>query len=198
MMGSVKYQTRVQELFEKSPVVSFDSIRRIVRNKKNVKEYSKQLVRNLILKGKVKRLVKGHYSVYDDSTLNVFCFRNSYLGLQDALSFHGVWEQETIPVIVSAGKIRQGLRKTDLGNIFLRRIDKKYFFGIEYKKSGDFYFPYSDLEKSFIDMIYFKEFINEDVLKNIKKKIDVRKLKRYLKKYPLRFRNKVLEIFNNF
>ena len=171
-MGKEKYQKQIIELFRKSPVVSFNSIERIKKEKKNIKQYTKQLVRNLLLKGKIKRITKGYYSVYEDPLLNVLCFQPSYLGLQDALSFHGLWEQETIPIIISSKKIRQGLRKTSLGNILIRRIDKKYLFGIEYKKQGNFYVPYSDIEKTFIDLIYFNEKPNKEVLNNIRKSID--------------------------
>ena len=191
-MGKEKYLKQIENLFEKSPVVDFSSIERIIKSKKNIKQYTKQLIRNLVLKNKIKRLSKGYYTKHDESGLAVFCFKPAYLGLQDALSFHNLWEQETIPVIITAKKVRQGGRKIfENANILIRRIDKKYFFGFEYLKSGDFYFPYSDVEKTFIDMIYFRQSIDEEVLKNIKKKIDKKKLERYLKKYPEKFRKRV-------
>jgi predicted transcriptional regulator of viral defense system len=195
-MGKEKYQNQIEKLFNKSPVVSFSSVERIVKEKKNVKQYSKQLIRNLLLKGKIKRIAKGCYSIHNDPLLNVFCFQPAYLGLQDSLSFHGLWEQETIPIVITTEKIRPGLRKTSLGNILIRRIDKKYFFGAEYQKQGDFYAPYSDIEKTFIDMIYFDEKFSDDVLSNIIKAIDKKNLEGYLKKYPERFRNKVKVVLN--
>jgi len=76
-------------------------------------------------------------------------------------------------------------------NIIIKRISSKYFFGFEYAKYGDFYAPVSNIEKTFIDMIYFKQNIDEEVLKNIKEKIDKSVLKEYLKKYPERFRKRV-------
>lgn len=190
-MGKEKYQTQILELFKKSPIVNFSSIERIIKERKNIKQYSKQLIRNLLLKKKIKKIAKGYYSIYNDPSLNVFCFQPSYLGLQDALSFYGIWEQETIPIIITTRKIRQGLRKTSLGNILIRRINKKYLFGIEYKKSGDFYFPYSDVEKTFIDMIYFNEKMSKEGLYNIKKTIDKKKLEKHLKRYSKKFREKV-------
>ena len=51
-MGKEKYQKKIEELFKKSPVVSFNSIERIIRNKKEIKQYTKQLIRNLLLKEK--------------------------------------------------------------------------------------------------------------------------------------------------
>lgn len=193
-MGSEKYQKQIEELFRKSPIVNFSSVERIVKEKRNIKGYSKQLIRNLLLKGKIRRIARGYYSIHEDSLLNVFCFQPSYLGLQDALSFHGLWEQETIPIIITSNKIRQGLRKTELGNILIRRINRKYLFGIEYGKQGDFYAPYSDVEKTFIDLVYFKERISKEVMESIKKRIDKKKLDRYLRSYPKRFRSKVKRV----
>ena len=69
-------------------------------------------------------------------------------------------------------------------------MDKKYIFGFEYQKDGDFYFPYSDIEKTFIDMIYFKENISEEVIAEFKKRLDKNKLKRYLKIYQKKTREK--------
>lgn len=181
----------MENLFEKSPIVSFASIDRTIKRKKKIKQYTKQLIRNLISRGKIKRLTKGYYTIYDEISLGVFCFKPAYLGLQDALSFHGLWEQETIPVVITTRKIRQGIRKILGTNILIRRLNKKYFFGFEYEKEGDFYFPYSDIEKTFIDMLYFKENLSTETLKNIKQKINKQKLKRYLRKYPKTFKEKV-------
>jgi len=77
------------------------------------------------------------------------------------------------------------------GNVLIKRLDKKYFFGIDYVRQGDFYYPYSDIEKTFIDMIYFNEYLDEEVLVEMKKRIDKKKLREYLKKYPKRFKGRV-------
>lgn len=191
-MGKEKYQKKMESLFEKSPVVSFSSIQRVIKDKKNIKQYSKQLVRNLILKGKIKKITKGFYTKHDDPSLSVLCF-NGYLGLQDGLSVHNLWEQETIPVIITSKKVRQGIRKILGTNVLVRRIDRKYFFGFDYIKSGEFYLPVSDVEKTLIDLIYFKETLGKEVLGNIKKRLDNKKLNIYLKKYPKKFREKVLK-----
>ena len=60
--------------------------------------------------------------------------------MQDALSIHDLWEQETVPVILTTRKVRPGIRQVMDNNIFIKRISKKYFFGFEYIKYGDFYF----------------------------------------------------------
>ena len=190
-MGKEKHIKKIEELFKKSPVVSYSSIERIIRDKKK-SQYTKQLVRNLVLKGKIKRLTKGFYSLKENPQLSVFCFKPAYFGLQDALSFHNLWEQETILVIITTRKIRSGIRKVLGMNILIRRIQKRYLFGFDYMQQGDNYFPYSDIEKTFIDMVYFKENLNEETLKNIMEKIDKKKLDSYLKNYPERIKKMVL------
>ncbi len=140
-MGKEKYQRDVERLFMKSPVVSYGSIERLVKSRKKVKQYAKQLVMNLLRKKKINRLAKGYYTTGNDISLAVFCFQPAYLGLQDALSFHNLWEQETIPVIITSRKIRQGIRKILGVNALIRRIDKKYLFGFEYNQQGNFYIP---------------------------------------------------------
>ncbi len=186
-MGKEKYIRKIEELFRKSPVVSYSSIQRIIKDSKDT-EYTKQLVRNLVQKGKIKKLAKGCYTAQDNIELAVFCFKPSYFGLQDALSFHNLWEQETIPVIITPRKVRQGIRNILGMNLLIKRIDKKYFFGFEYKEAGNLYLPYSDIEKTFIDMVYFKEHLSQDSLRGIIKKIDIEKLNGYLRHYPSRFR----------
>lgn len=193
-MGKQKYLKEIKHIFRKSPVVDTGSITRLVKSKKLVKQYNKQLIRNLVLKGDIKRLVKGWYTQYNDPSLAVFCFSPAYLGLQDALSFHDLWEQETIPVIITPRKIRTGIRKILGMNTLIRRINKDYFFGFEYHKHNNFYLPYSDVEKTFIDMIYFKERLDKEVLKNLKKKINRKKIKSYLRSYPKKTRQKVLDV----
>ena len=124
-MGKVKHLPEVEALFEKSPGVSFDSAVKIIQGRKSKKQYAKQLIRNLLIRGKIKRLAKGWYTSRNDASLAVFCFQPAYLGLQDALSFHGITEQETIPVIVTTQKVRQGLRKVMGVNVLVRRIKKE-------------------------------------------------------------------------
>ena len=183
-MGKKKHLEKIASLFEKSPVVSSDSISRIVKSEKQASRYGKQLTRNLILSGRVKRLSKGCYTAHEDPSLAVFCFKPAYLGLQDAISFHNLWEQETVPVIITARKARPGLRRVIGANALVRRIDRKYFFGFEYKKQGDFYLPFSDIEKTFIDMIYFRQRMDKHLISSFREKIDKKKLKRYLGAYP--------------
>jgi len=198
-MGKQKYLLDIMKLFKKSAVVDFASINRIVKNKRKVKQYVKQIVRNLIKQGKIQRIGKGIYTSLDESSLAVFCFSPSYLGLQDALSFHNLWEQETNPVIITTNNVRKGIRKVFGRNVVIKGINPKYLFGYEYYKypleDRDIYLPYSDIEKTFIDMVYFRQFLDKETIKEFKKRIDVKKLKGYLKAYSKLIRNRIGKIF---
>jgi len=195
-MGKQIHLEKIEKLFEKSPVLDFKSIEKIIGVGKK-SSYAKLMISNLIKKGKIKKLGKGTYTKHSESTLAVFAFKPAYLGLQVSLSRLGIWEQETIPIIITARKVRRGVR-TILGtNILLRNINRKYFFGFDFVKEGEFYLPYSDLEKTFIDMIVFNQKMSSEVIKDIKNKIDKKKLNIYLKKYPSNIRNRVLAMFTN-
>lgn len=194
-MAKEKYLKSVEGLFKKSPIVSYSSIERIIKGSKGNSLYARQLVRQLILKKKIKKLAKGCYTSRDDSQLIIFCLKPAYFGLQDALSFHGSWEQETVPIIITVRKVRQGLRKVLGMNVLIRRLDKRYLFGFSHIQQGEIYYPYSDLEKTLIDMVYFKEKLDAETIKNIVKRIDVNKLKKYLKKYSVKIQRRVFDLF---
>lgn len=174
---------KVESLFNKSLVVEFKSIERIIGTKKN-SNYAKLLISNLLKSGKIKKVGKGVYTKYNESSLAVFSFKPSYLGLQSALSFHNLWEQETIPVILTTKSVRTGIREIMGTNILTRKINKKYLFGFELSRDGGFYLPYSDIEKTFIDMVVYNQPISEEARGSFKEKIDRKKLEKYLKRYP--------------
>lgn len=194
-MGKEKYKKRIEELFFKSPVVSYSSISRVIEQDKNVKQYAKRLVNYLTKKGEIKRLTKGCYTKLDDVSLIVFCFQPAYLGLQHALSFHNLWEQETIPVVITVRKVRPGIRVVLGKNVLIRRIAKKYLFGLDYERQDKIVLPYSDVEKTFLDMLYFKENLSDDALMAFKKRISLKRLKAYLAVYPKNVRARVHSLF---
>ncbi|MBS3092597.1 hypothetical protein J4466_04220 [Candidatus Pacearchaeota archaeon] len=196
-MGKNKHIAAIESLFRRSPIVSSSSIKKIIKKDKKSSTYYKQVIRNLIAKDRIKKLAKGYYTIHNNISLAVFCFKPAYFGLQDALSFHDLWEQESIPVILTSRKIRPGARTMMNSRILIRRIDKKYFFGLEYKKEGDFFLPYSDIEKTFIDMVYFNERLSQEAIINIKKKADRKKINLYLKKYPKKFQKRALSLLEN-
>ena len=183
-MGKVKYINEVRALFRKSPVVGISSLKRIMKG-----GYAYLMVNKLVKKGEVKRITKGYYSLQDDPTLAVFCFKPAYIGLQDALSIHGLWEQETIPIILTTRTVRQGIRTVFGSNVLIRTLPKEYFFGIDYVEQGGLCIPVSDVEKTFIDMIYFNLPMDRNLIK--RSKMDITKLRKYLAKYPEEVRKRV-------
>lgn len=191
-MGKSKYLDKIGALFNKSAVVSFNSISRIVNATKKT-QYAKILVASLVTQGKIRKITKGFYTKHNDNSLSVFCFKPAYLGLQAALSFHDLWEQEAIPIIITIRKTRLGIREILGGNVFIRRMSPKYFFGFEYYPEGDFYLPYSDVEKTLIDMVVFNETLSSAVLKEIQKKMKMKKLEKYLAHYPPKIQKQVWE-----
>lgn len=193
-MGKIKYIKDIRDFFKKNIIVDLNSLKKFILQKKGNEKYIYLIINQMIKKGEINRITKGYYSIYKDPILAVFSFKPSYIGLQSALSIHNLWEQETMPIIITIKKIRQGVREINVNNILLHRISSKYFFGIDYVKENDFYIPVSDIEKTFIDLIYYKQKINKELLKNFKREINCIKLKHYIKKYPKRFSSKVMSI----
>lgn len=196
-MGTRIHLDKIEQLLEKSPVVDFKSVERIVKSKKSRSNYAKLLISDLLRRGVIHKVGKGYYSKYNESSLAVFAFPPAYLGLQSALSHFGLWEQETIPIILTARKVRRGVREILGVNVLIRNINQKYLFGFELVKEGNFYLPYSNLEKTLIDLVVFKEKIDDSVLKELRKKIDDKKLRNYLRRYPKKIRVGVEKVFIN-
>ena len=73
-------------------------------------------------------------------------------------------------------------------------------FGFEYYRypleDRDIYIPYSDIEKTFIDMIYFKQPLDEETIEEFREKIVKKKLKEYLSRYSLKFRRRVEKVLS--
>lgn len=195
-MGKEKYKSEIMEFFGKTPVVTSRDVRLIVDKVKIKRGYAHLLIHNLIKSGRIKKIAKGFYTAHDDPTVAVFSFRPAYIGLQDALSLRGLWEQETNVVIITARKVRPGVREIMDSNVILRRIKPSYFFGAEMLRYGDLFVPVSDLEKTLIDFIYFREPLEKEVLNALKRKIDRKKLESYLKIYPKKFRERVNRTLN--
>jgi len=186
-MGKIIHLNKLKEFMKKTPVFRIKDVEIITNNKK----YAYLLIHNLVKRGEIKKITKGWYSLHDDPSVTVFCFKPSYIGLQEALSFHGLSEQETNTVIVTTRKVRTGVRELLNSNVILHKIDQKYFFGFDYVKYNDFFIPVSDVEKTIIDLVYFNEIPDKKIIERIRKNIDKEKLEKYLRKYPSKFRNKV-------
>ena len=149
------------------------------------------MLHNLEKKGEVYRITSGIYTFQEDIRVVGFAFRPFYYGLEDALYLRGLLEQGSNPVIISTRKVRSGLRSFRGRNYVIHRIGSRHFFGFELIRSGDMWIPVSDVEKTLLDLIYFRHYIQDDSLKGIMRLISKDKIERYLKRYDLRFANKV-------
>jgi len=154
-------------------------------------DYAHLLLHNLAKRREIHRVTKGWYSVLDDPVVSVFAFKPAYLALQEALSLHGLWEQETNVVLLTPRMVRPGMRAVMGSRVLVRRVKRPYFFGFDYVKYGDFFVPVSDVEKTLIDLVYFGEAPDSEVLSEIKEKATKEKLDQYLKAYPASFRREV-------
>lgn len=188
-----KHIKKVRDFFRKTPVADLKSVKMMVGRS----DYAYLIISYLLKRGEIKRITKGYYSIHDDPVMAAYCFKPCYIGLEEAISFHGIWEQETNVVLITTKNVRRGIRKVFGTNVLVRNISPKYFFGFDYLKYGDFVVPISDIEKTFIDMIYFRQIgrnLDKKILREFRKRIDRKKLNSYLKKYPIKFRKMVLTV----
>ncbi len=189
-MGKIIHINKIREFIKSVPVFRVRDIELLVGNR----NYAHLILHKLTKKGEIKRVIKGWYSLYDDPIISVFCFKPAYVGLQEALSLHNLWEQETNVVIITTKKVRVGIREIFGNNVILRTIEPKYFFGFDLIKYENFFVPISDIEKTLIDFVYFKESLTRETIREIIKLMNKKKLIEYLKKYPSKFRQKVRKL----
>ena len=133
------------------------------------KTYVKTLIHNEMKKGALKRIRKGWYTYHDDPMVAVFAFMPAYLGLESALSIRNIWDQETIPVIITPNRVRPGVRDIMGTNVVIRRINPKQFYGYETLNYYGFWVPVSTLEKTYEDLKYFREKIDPKTIARLKK-----------------------------
>ncbi len=190
----MKYMKEFLQEFTKKTAFTIKDIR-IFLNRKNIsKNYSYVFVHNLLKSGRMKQINRGVYTFKEEIEIVGFAYSPFYYGLQEALSLRNLWEQETNPVVLTPKKIRNG-RKTFLDrNYIVRRINRRMFFGFEMIRYYDFWIPVSDVEKTLIDLVYFREPISKEVLEEIKNGMRPNVLKEYLGKCPKYISKRVMRL----
>ena len=181
-MAEMKRLDKIKEYAKRTPAFDTKSIVRLAGNK----DYAYLLLNRLLKTGQIRRITRGYYTVQEDPSLIAYCLKPAYLGLQDAMSFHNLWEQETNTIVLTTRRVRPGTRKVFGNNVIVRRLSPRHFFGYDYIRQGDLLLPVSDIEKTFIDMAYFRE-LRKDMTKAFRRRIDREKLAGYLKRYDRRF-----------
>jgi predicted transcriptional regulator of viral defense system len=190
----MKYVKELRQEFREKPFFTIKDLKVLLGGKRISESYLHVLIHNLLGKGEIHRIARGVYTFREDVQTVGFAFSPFYYGLQDALSFRNLWEQETNPVIVTPRRVRTGTR-TFLGrNFVVKRISRKMFFGFEMLKYHDFWVPVSDTEKTLIDFAYFNEPLQKETLEEIKARIRAKVLEQYLKKSPKKTVKKVQKL----
>ena len=180
----MKYVQSLRDAFRKRPSFSLGDVRRHFRQQKLTPAYAKLMMHDLVRRGQVHRIVNGIYTFLPEMQVVGNAFQPYYYGLQDALSLHGLWEQETNPVVITPRKIRPGLRVFLGNNYVVRRIDRRLFFGFNLIPYGDFWIYVSDMEKTLIDYCHFREPLSDDALAEIQSRIDPTRLNAHLALCP--------------
>lgn len=187
----MKYLKKFKEHFSKWPAFTSRDALLFLSELGASRAYSHLLLINVVKKGDVHKIKKGVYTFGDDPALASFAFSPSYHGLQDALSLLDLWDQETNTVLITPLRVRGGVREILGSKVFVRKIDRKMFFGFTSLKYFDYWIQVSDVEKTLIDFVYFKVPLQPIVLEEIKKRIDQDKLDGYLKQCSSRVKRGV-------
>ncbi len=187
----MKYTKEFREYFSKKTVFSVRDIKFRFAHKKISPGYVGVLLNHLMKKKEIHRVGKGVYSFRNDPNVIAFAIQPSYFGLQDALSFHGLWQQQTIPILITSRKIRSGFRTVFGSKVLVKLIQRSLFFGVEMVKYSDYWVPVSDPEKTLIDFFYFNQPLEKNVLKKLLKKTSWAKMREYLKQTPKKTRQKI-------
>lgn len=185
-MGKKVHVDGVRRFIRSAPIFRARDVEMLVGDR----GYSLLMLHNFAKKGEIHRITRGWYSVHDDPVLSVFAFSPAYLGLQEALSLRGIWEQETNVVVVTSSKVEPGTREVLGGKVIVHRVSPRYFFGFDYISSGGFSLPVSDVEKTLVDLVYFREPPGREVTRSLVGISDKKVLKGYLKRYPAGFVSK--------
>jgi len=196
-MGKIKYLNEVKTFILKGKAFNVKDIKRFLISKHANPDYAYSIIHNMMKKGHIHRITKGYYSRFDDPMIITYCIKPSYIGLENALSIHGLWEQESNVVLITPRRIRFGIRKIFNTNVIIHHINKKYFFGYDYIDYYDLKIPVSDTEKTFIDWIYYHNKMNIKLLNDFIDKIDRKKLNKYLKNYDKKFAEKVQSVLKH-
>ena len=188
---------------------------------KTIKEYSKiyktkvnliSLWTYLRKDSYIKRILGDYYYIYSlEERYNKYCKFSEeelifivlekmnikwYLGLESALKENRItWQALNIVTIVD--NHFSGVKK--LGNSkfkFIKTKDKKFKFGLTKKKTNNSvrYF-YSDLEKTYLDFLYFSSYKGKDI-KSLKKNLDFKIENSKVIKYVKHYTNKIQEVID--
>ncbi len=172
------------EYFGTFPAFTTKDVKLFLRKNGAGSSYYKIFMHNMVKSGKVFPIMRGHYTLYNDPMMAGFAFSPFYYGMETALTYYKLWDYMTPISIVTTNRIKAGSIELLGRNATVRRIQKNKFFGYAMVQYGNsVYIPMADIEKTLIDSVYFRARFSKAVYAAIKKKIDMKKLEAYLKRY---------------
>ncbi|MCL4373996.1 MAG: type IV toxin-antitoxin system AbiEi family antitoxin domain-containing protein [Candidatus Marsarchaeota archaeon] len=193
----MKYAKEFEKLFNnnKFPVFTIGDIMLAFEGSGMSYEYLRLMLHKYARSGRIKRISKGVYTFHNDTIVVGFAFKPFYYGLESALSLLGFSTQGANNAVMTIRSVRTGVRSFEGRNYRVMRIKSKYFFGYKLLQYDSFWVPVSDLEKTFIDMEYFKIGIRKELVREAISKLDMNRLNKYLKAYNVSFGRKVAGYF---
>ena len=196
----MKYAKMFESTFKRVdyPVFTFRDAKLALERKGITGSYLRLMLHKHYASGRIKRITKGVYTFHDDAIVVGFAFQPFYYGLESALSILGVSTQASNNIVMTTRNVRAGIRSFQGRNYRIIRIESRLLFGFSTIKAGDFWAPVSDLEKTVIDMLYFKVPIREELYPEISKKLNRKKFEEYLKRFDKSFsasaKKKIMQI----
>lgn len=166
------------------------------------KKYSKFVLKKRIYdlksKGWLAPLRRGLYYISDISSRGFVSIppfviagafdKNSYISLDSALSFYGLFEQLLrLTSSVTASRSKKYVFQNNTYRYF--KINKKLYFGFKSENLEGYYVKVAELEKVVLDYLYFKndtysvDLLLEKLYK-AKDRIDFKKMFYYARKFP--------------
>lgn len=184
----MKYIQKLIDTFDNTqyPIFKINDVKLILRSSNVSTDYIYLLLHNLIKKQKIRRVTRGAYTFHQDSAVIGFVFQPFYYGLESALWINGVSEQGANYTIMTSGNVRGGIREFEGRNYNIKRINNNLLFGYNLVKLGEFWIPVSDLEKTVLDILYFYGSIRDENFTDITKRLNEKKIRRYIKHYDKR------------
>jgi len=140
------YEIKVLNYFKNLPVFSLADLTQIIANK----EYAKKFLRRMVREGKIKKIKRDFYTLYEDPFLiSTFLIKPSYITGISALLFYRLTTQIPKDVFCCTTKTNKTIKWISDINFF----HTKYFFGFALQEYEGFSIPIATPEKAIIDSI---------------------------------------------
>jgi predicted transcriptional regulator of viral defense system len=187
----MKYREQVEKAFKNQPIFKLRDVKTLLSKEKTSTAYLHLMIHQMLKKRQIHKITQGIYSFQEDPTNYGFAFTPFYYGLQNALSLQNIGTQETNPVIITPRKVRLGIRNIGGTNFILHRIQRKLFFGYQFIKYYDIEIPVSDLEKTLLDFIYYRQPLNTETIEELTPRLNTKKLAKYIQQYPKKIQTEI-------